>query len=353
VASSLIFGLVYEKSSDIIFKRFNALSKITIYENNLTPTDTAICRNPGLTKESYFTCYVFYERQKTNGQFAIYYRKATSISPYNWTVPDTLAYNGNNRNVKTISYLPTMPSFSFESDRAGRWGIYQTYWDYYYLKFTQSLIAQNNTSEYRNLVSFRYPMTGDFASPQLASYVNQANDSTRIFSGYGLPFSTTNTITVGDTLKKPVLTMNNGIPTIPYGLFRVWLVYNKDSAGYSMLYAYGKKMAIPGSVRKIETGIPNKYHLSQNYPNPFNPTTKIRFDIPAPLSFPNASIGNPFVSLKVYDITGREIQTLVNEKLNPGTYEVTFDGSNFASGIYFYQLRSGDFIQTKKLILLK
>jgi hypothetical protein len=59
------------------------------------------------------------------------------------------------------------------------------------------------------------------------------------------------------------------------------------------------------------------------------------------------------VSLKIFDITGREIQTLVNEELKPGTYEVSFDGSNLPSGIYFYQLRSGDFIETKKLVLLK
>jgi hypothetical protein len=58
-------------------------------------------------------------------------------------------------------------------------------------------------------------------------------------------------------------------------------------------------------------------------------------------------------TLKVYDILGREIQTLVNEKLNPGTYEVTFDGSNLASGIYFYQLKSGNFIETKKMLLIK
>jgi hypothetical protein len=57
--------------------------------------------------------------------------------------------------------------------------------------------------------------------------------------------------------------------------------------------------------------------------------------------------------LKIYDITGREVKTLVNEQLQPGTYEVTFDGSNLPSGVYFYQLRAGDFTETKKLILLK
>jgi photosystem II stability/assembly factor-like uncharacterized protein len=103
----------------------------------------------------------------------------------------------------------------------------------------------------------------------------------------------------------------------------------------------------PISVQNISSEVPSSFLLYQNYPNPFNPTTKIRFEIPLRKG------GEGVVSLKIYDITGREIQTLVNEKLNTGTYEVLFDGSNSASGIYFYRLNAGDFSQTKKLILLK
>jgi len=97
------------------------------------------------------------------------------------------------------------------------------------------------------------------------------------------------------------------------------------------------------------TEIPSAYSLSQNYPNPFNPTTKIRFAIP------KASVGQTFlfVTLKVYDIMGKEISTLVNEQLAPGTYETTFDGSALSTGTYFYKLTTGDFSATKKLTLLK
>jgi hypothetical protein len=99
--------------------------------------------------------------------------------------------------------------------------------------------------------------------------------------------------------------------------------------------------------------IPQNYQLYQNYPNPFNPTTKIKFDIPTSLSFPHAPSGNPLISLKIYDILGREIQTLVNESLQPGSYEVTFDGSNLPSGIYFYRLETNNFVQTKKMLMIK
>ncbi|MBK8551625.1 MAG: T9SS type A sorting domain-containing protein [Ignavibacteria bacterium] len=94
---------------------------------------------------------------------------------------------------------------------------------------------------------------------------------------------------------------------------------------------------------EIVIGIPEKYELSQNYPNPFNPVTVIRY----------ALTENGFTNLKIYDITGREVAKLVNEKQDAGRYEVTFNGSNFASGVYFYELRSGEFVSQKRMFLLK
>jgi hypothetical protein len=103
-------------------------------------------------------------------------------------------------------------------------------------------------------------------------------------------------------------------------------------------------------INQIGTTVPSEYRLSQNYPNPFNPVTKIRFDI---ASAKQASL---LVTLKVYDIMGREVQTLVNESLQPGTYETTFDGSllgGLTSGVYFYKLNIGDFKSVKKMVMLK
>ncbi len=94
--------------------------------------------------------------------------------------------------------------------------------------------------------------------------------------------------------------------------------------------------------------IPKVFKLDQNYPNPFNPVTKIRYSIPVIKAHSYAS-----VLLEVYDILGRKIATLVNKKQQPGNYEVTFDGSRLASGIYLYSLTAGNFHQTKKLIVLK
>jgi hypothetical protein len=88
---------------------------------------------------------------------------------------------------------------------------------------------------------------------------------------------------------------------------------------------------------------PEEYNLFQNYPNPFNPSTTIRYSI----------TNSELVRIKVYDILGREVKVLVNEIKQPGTYEVQFDASGLASGIYLYRVESGSFVQTKKMILLK
>ncbi|MBK9099521.1 MAG: T9SS type A sorting domain-containing protein [bacterium] len=97
-----------------------------------------------------------------------------------------------------------------------------------------------------------------------------------------------------------------------------------------------------------DSGIfPNEFSLSQNFPNPFNPSTVISYQLPV--------AGN--VTLKVYDVLGNEIATLVNEEKQAGTYEVEFNPSSSikspVSGIYFYRLKSGNYIETKKMVLLR
>ena len=97
------------------------------------------------------------------------------------------------------------------------------------------------------------------------------------------------------------------------------------------------------SVEKLSTDLPTGFILHQNYPNPFNPTTTIRFKIAI----------SAFTTLKVYDVLGKEVATLLNELLRPGTYETTFDAQGLASGVYFYRMQAGSFVETKKLVLLR
>ncbi len=103
------------------------------------------------------------------------------------------------------------------------------------------------------------------------------------------------------------------------------------------------KIGGPVGINPISSEIPKEFSLSQNYPNPFNPITHFEFRI--------ADFG--FVKISVYDVLGREILVLVNEKLKPGTYEATFNGSNLASGVYFYKMITADFADSKKMVLIK
>ena len=143
-----------------------------------------------------------------------------------------------------------------------------------------------------------------------------------------------------------------------------WGIYDADN---STLWETGVFEDFPTSVAPVPD-IPTNYELSQNYPNPFNPSTRIRYSIPSVIA--SGTRQSQLITLKVYDILGNEVATLVNEKKESGNYEVEFrPGSsilNPASGIYFYRLTAGDpsagsqngqagqsFVETKKMILMK
>ena len=89
--------------------------------------------------------------------------------------------------------------------------------------------------------------------------------------------------------------------------------------------------------------LPARYSLGQNYPNPFNPSTTIKFELPK----------SSHVTLSVYDILGRQVSVLINERRDAGLHEVKFDAASLASGVYFYRLQAGSYVQTRKLLILK
>lgn len=103
------------------------------------------------------------------------------------------------------------------------------------------------------------------------------------------------------------------------------------------------KKASATDVRKENSIIPNTFSLEQNYPNPFNPSTTIKFSIPK----------ESYVSLKVYNVIGEEVAAMVSEQMSPGYYNFSFDASKLTSGMYLYRLNAGDFVSTKKMILIK
>jgi hypothetical protein len=122
----------------------------------------------------------------------------------------------------------------------------------------------------------------------------------------------------------------------------IWHDVRNGSTNSELYYDFNPTGNTIG-VSVISTEIPSGYSLTQNYPNPFNPATNIKFAIP------NAG----FVKLTVFDMLGREVETLVNENLNAGTYNADWNAANFSSGVYFYKLQSGEFFEIRKMVLVK
>ena len=128
----------------------------------------------------------------------------------------------------------------------------------------------------------------------------------------------------------------------------VWHCHIIDHEDNEMMRRYtvnpNPSRTLPKSETILADASPNSFELSQNYPNPFNPSTVINFSVP---------VNNTSVSLKIYDFLGEEVGTLINQVVPSGNHEVNFDATGLPSGVYFYKLQVGDFVQTKKMILIK
>ena len=126
-------------------------------------------------------------------------------------------------------------------------------------------------------------------------------------------------------------------------IYNTWADNRAGGTGYD-IWANVLDWNNPVGVEDEETlEIPSAFSLSQNYPNPFNPSTKIRYSIPQSSN----------VVIKVFDVLGNEIATLVNEEKPVGIYEITWYAESLPSGIYFYRIQTGSFVETKKMVLMK
>ena len=166
---------------------------------------------------------------------------------------------------------------------------------------------------------------------------------TIFYDGHSQPVTSSSFLSPWSNYVKPEYTMGNfgGSPVVGNWILRVY----DDAAGNSgTLMGWGLRFnSATTTVSSISSNVPGEYKLHQNYPNPFNPVTNINFDIPK----------DGLVSIKVYDITGKEISTLVNQSVQAGSYNIEFDASSYSSGTYFYKITSGDFSDVKKMLLIK
>jgi polyhydroxybutyrate depolymerase len=183
-------------------------------------------------------------------------------------------------------------------------------------------LAKNNCSLQPNTITMPDINTNDGSTVEKISYLNCSDSSCFIFykvigGGHSWP----------------------GSPQDPdWGKPR-----NLDINAGSVIWNFFKNYNIVTSIKSAASPIPRKFGLSQNFPNPFNPSTNIEFSIPK----------SEFVILKIYNLLGQELSTLVSEKLNAGKYQYTWDASSLASGVYLYRLQAGNYTETKKVILVR
>lgn len=216
--------------------------------------------------------------------------------------------------------------------------------NYYYLEYIDTV---TNKWYVYDPTCLSADTNGNFLKADLNS------DSGDIWNGCGYDILVYNKGMIGNFLGKQNLEFVTltAYPIITDGQFDTYI----DFFGYKGTNGYNFQSELTGaiidgvtygnivSINQISTQVPEKFNLYNNYPNPFNPTTRIKFEIPK----------NVKVSLKVFDILGREVASLVNSELNAGVYEYTFEGARLSSGIYFYTLKTDDFIETKKMLLVK
>ncbi|RJP72050.1 MAG: T9SS C-terminal target domain-containing protein [Ignavibacteriales bacterium] len=229
-------------------------------------------------------------------------------------------------------------------------------------KYYWKVKAENaaGTSDYSETFNFKtaFPVAPTLADPVHAStnvnrnvtfkWFNDPNASTyRIQIASSMTISPSTLLMDSSKITDTTITFLNFAATKNY----FWRIGSQNEFGSSLWSTtWGFKTGTSVNV-EYQQGLPQEFKLSQNYPNPFNPVTTISYQIP--YSNLNKDNGKTFVSLVVYDMLGREVQTLVNEEQDYGYYQIKFDAGNLSSGIYIYSLRAGNFFESRKLTLLK
>jgi photosystem II stability/assembly factor-like uncharacterized protein len=299
--------------------------------------------------------------------------------------------------INAIYFNNQQTGFVMGNPVGGRWSLWKSTdlgvtWDSSGLYLPQN----NNESSFNNCLSMRSGnicfgtdnsriyLSTNLGQSWTAKQINMANVyavsylSGTIYAGGAQLYKSTNSGNNWLLINAPGTGYITGFAYLGYDLFGYYVrgnaIYRTNNSGYNWILAHtapagiynyinggvndwyyvdimgvrnnggiSKYYLVLGGLEKIENKIPDKYSLSQNYPNPFNPKSKIKFDI--------AKSGN--VKLIIYDILGREITVLVNEKLKAGTYETEWDGTNYPSGVYFYKLVTAGYTETRKMVLVK
>lgn len=307
-------------------------------------------------------------------------------TPFTISVPGNFAdeegltvFQENNNLTNGLGILTKLQTYSFSNEPDDKYivlnyNFYNTtnenienFYTGLFSDFDLGIDAENDFVEYNvnNNFGFVYDNDQTSVSPKFAlALLNQDNynffavdNPTHIYDGFSdeekWNFISSGTANSSSKPSDISMVISGGPYDIPanQGITVAFVVAASDSLnelGSIIEQSRNKYVEIPTSINENGIEVPNSFALFQNYPNPFNPTTRIKYSIPIVETLHAMS-----VQLKIYDVLGREIATLVNENKSAGNYGVNFDASKLTSGVYYYQLKSGSFVETKKMILVK
>lgn len=262
----------------------------------------------------------------------IYYMRSAD-NGVSWGTETRLTNNSGNSNYPSAASSGSFVHIAWQDNRDGNYEVY------YKRSINGGLSWEADTRLTNNSDSSYYPSIYSSGSNVHVVWQDYRNGNWEIYykisTDGGVSWSADTRLTNNSASSiNPSVTVSNT---------SVYIAWSDNRDGNYEVYFKRNPTGNPLGINIISSEIPEKFSLSQNYPNPFNPTTHVRFEIS----------DLRFVKLIIFDNIGREISTLVNEHLQPGTYEVEWDGSNYSSGVYYYKLVAGEFIETKKMILIK
>jgi len=321
---------------------------------SITVIDSLDCFYPNIDKHSIDTkqsSEIIYEKY-TLTEECVYFTKLNKAFSSSWEINKIGAS-------KDVSHpnICIGGSITFQSKNDSLWQI-----EYSYLDETDLDTLKNNFYNIENPYVFTYPIPTGYVKYKLPFFITFDSDSItnnkEIFY-YAFGYDAENKLlnisnSKGNDYKPKVTYVSDSSGTY---VAIIWL--HEDNAKQDIWFATTMFNPLWTNVDKEEITTPTIF-LSQNYPNPFNPVTKIKYSIPTSPILPllgKERDGVRLVTLKIFDILGKEVATLVNEEKPAGNYEIEFDGSKLTSGVYFYQLSTyggaGSFVETKKLVLMK
>jgi len=270
-------------------------------------------------------------RDGANGE--IYYKRSTDGGS-SWEADTRLTNDASFSSNCSVNVSGQVVHVFWNDDRDGNFEIY-------YKRSTDEgagwstdirLTNESNVSNYPSVTSFGsiiHVVWEDYRGNVSEIYYKHSTDG-------GLTWDEDTRLTnAGSFSMYPSVSVSDSVVHVLWEDFR-------DGAGAEIYYKRNPT-GNPTAVENIESEFPSEFILAQNYPNPFNPTTSIQYAVGS----------HQFVTLKVYDLLGNEVATLVNEEKSSGVYNVNFDAAGLSSGMYLYKLQAGSFVETKKMILLR